>query len=525
MDSMPFNYLYRSLKNNLILLHLTTYIALLFLSTFNVQRLQAGEPVPTQIRNSVVKINVISQIPNYTVPWNLGRITRESGTGFLISDKQILTNAHVSSNARFISIEKEGDSRKYEAKVKFIAHDCDLSILEVLDESFFDGLTSLSFGGVPSLNSTVTVMGYPIGGNRLSVTRGVVSRIDYQVYAHSSADSHLAIQIDAAINSGNSGGPVLQNNIVVGVAFQGYSGNVAQNVGYMIPVPVIKRFLTDAADGQYDHYVDLGLYSFPLINGAYRRAVGLEPNDYGVMVSGVISAGASASILKAGDVLLSIEDLPIDSNGYVEMDGRRILMSEVVERKFRGDKVRIKILRERKEMEVIISLNTPWPYLTHARRHDIKPRFVIVGGLLFQPLSFDFINANDIKNIDILYQYSFFLENELYLDRPEIVVLSKILPDPINAYLSSFVNSIVHKINDKEIKTLEDVSTAFKEPVEHYVIQLMGKNRPIVLERSEVIKARKRILRRYGVLKEEYLGDSIVPDHWSLSSTKKMKSP
>jgi S1-C subfamily serine protease len=459
------------------MLCLTPYLVFLLLFALNAKNLRAAEPIPTRIRSSVLKIRVVSQVPNYTVPWNPGRITQGSGTGFFISGKQILTNAHISSNARFIAIEKEGDSRQYEARIKFIAHDCDLAILEVLDESFLEDLTPLSFGNVPFLNSTVTVVGYPIGGKRLSVTRGVVSRIDYQVYSHSSTDSHLAIQIDAAINPGNSGGPVLQNNVVVGVAFQAYSRNVAQNVGYMIPVTVIQRFLKDVEDGQYDRYVDLGIYS--------------------------------------------IQDFPIDSNGYVEIDGRRILMAEVVERRFKGDKVKLKILRNLQEMEVTISLNTPWPYLMQARRHDVEPQFVLIGGLLFQPLSFGFMNSRNTKDINLLYHYSLFLENELYLDKPEVVVLSKILPDPINTYLNSFVNSIVHKINNKKIKTLADVSTAFKAPVDYYVIQLMGKERPVVLERREVVKARKRILRRYNVLKEEYLGDSIVPDDFLQLSTHK----
>ena len=496
------------------------YFFVFLLSTLIAQDSYSAELISKHVSNSVIKINVISQIPDYSVPWNPGRITQTSGTGFLISGNRIMTNAHVTSDARFMTVEKEGDSRKYEARVKYIAHDCDLAILEVFDGSFLNGLTPLSFGTLPSLNSSVMVIGYPIGGNRLSVTRGVVSRIDYQVYSHSSADSHLAVQIDAAINPGNSGGPVLQNNVVIGVAFQVFRSNVAQNVGYMIPVPVIRRFLEDIDDGSYDNYVDLGVYLFPLINKAYRRAVGLGPGDYGVAVSHVLTAGASAGILKTGDVLLSIEKLPIYSNGSVEIDGRRVLMAEVVERKFKGDTVRLKILRDKKEMEVAVALNTPWPYMTLARRHDVRPRFVLFGGLIFQPLSYGFIQASKVKDIHILYHYSRFLDDEIYLERPEIVVLSKILPDPINAYLSGSVKSIVYKINDKVVKTLEDVSAAFKEPNDYYVIQLFGKGRPIVIERKAAVDARKRILNRYAVLNEEHLDDSIIPEHWIKSSTR-----
>lgn len=120
-------------------------------------------------------------------------------------------------------------------------------------------------------------VGYPIGGSRLSVTRGIVSRIDTTLYSHSQSVSHLTVQIDAAINPGNSGGPVLMDDKVVGVAFQGLMQ--ANSTGYMIPMPVIKRFLQDVEDGRYDSYVELGVDFFPLSNPAMRKHFGLSETD------------------------------------------------------------------------------------------------------------------------------------------------------------------------------------------------------------------------------------------------------
>ena len=468
----------------------------------------------SRIRKSVIKITVIAQKADYAVPWNPGRMDRKTGTGFIISDNRILTNAHIASNARFIAVEKEGDARKYEARVRFVAHDCDLAMLEVPDRTFFNDTVPLSIGGVPTLNSVVAVLGYPIGGRRLSVTRGVVSRVDYQVYSHSMLDQHLAIQIDAAINPGNSGGPVFQGNTVVGVAFQGYRGDVAQNVGFMIPVPVINRFMKDVEDGRYDRYVDLGIRYFPLLNGAHRRAVGLGPEDSGVMLTHVYSAGPCNGILEVGDILLAIDGLPIFSDGYVQMDGERLHMAEVVERKYKGDSVRLTILRQNTTRDVEVALSSPWPFVMQTWRHDVRPRFVAFGGLVFQPLSRAFIKETNLRDIDVLYRFTYYLDNELYLETPEIIVLSKILPDPINIYMHRFVNSIILEINGRKIRVLEDVSEAFKKPAEYYVIRLLGKGRPLVLERKAVEEARTRILRRYGVLSEEYLGDSFVPEDW-----------
>lgn len=474
----------------------------------------AGEDIDSN-RKSVVRIYAVSQTPDYTAPWDPGKSDAGMGTGFIISAGRILTNAHVVSNARFISLEKEGDSRRYEGHVKFIAHDCDLAMLEVPDKSFFKDTTELPLGNVPNLDSIVTVLGYPIGGNRLSVTRGVVSRIDYQVYSHSGVDSHLAIQIDAAINPGNSGGPVIQNGKAVGVAFQGFSGMVAQNVGYMIPVPVITRFLKDVADGQYDRYVDIGIQFFPLINNTYRRALGLPPGDFGVMVSEVMQAGAAYGHLKTGDVLLTIDQNPIFSDGRVAMDNDRLMLNEIVERKFKDDTVTLKILRAGKEMKVTMALSTPWPYLTQARQYDVRPRFVLFGGLVFQPLSSSFYATLQHKSTTLRYYYTQFLGKELYLEHPEVIVISKVLPDPVNTYQSRFVNTIVEEINGYKIKTLEDVAEAFKKSSDFYVIRVVGDPQPLVLEAKAVAEARERILKRYRITHEAYLEDSIVPKDWS----------
>src|SRR4051794_2067964 len=345
------------------------------------------------IKNSLVRITATDVDPDYKAPWNSGGIQRGIGAGFLIEGSRIMTNAHVVSNSRYLTVEREGDPNKYPATVLFVAHDCDLALIKVASPDFGKGMTPLTFGGIPELESTVSAYGYPIGGQRMSVTTGIVSRIDFQVYSHSSIDSHLAIQISAQINPGNSGGPVMQNAKVVGVAFQGYSGDVAQGVAYMIPTPVINRFLKDVSDGRYDKYVDLGITYSKLQNPAQRRFLGLKDDDRGVLVNTVIAASSSAKVLKSGDVLMAIDDHPIASDSLVELEGERVEMPEVVERKFRGDTVKLDILRDRQPLTVTIDLGPVWPYLFQGHSYDIQPRYIVFAGLLFQPLSLDLMAA------------------------------------------------------------------------------------------------------------------------------------
>ena len=468
----------------------------------------ARSPAPAtaaKVANGLVRIQETSQAPNYRVPWSPGEVSGGVGAGFMIGENRIMTNAHVVSNARFLAVSKEGDPKPYPARVLFVAHDCDLALLTVDDPKFFQDAASLQFGGVPAIESTVSVYGYPIGGDRLSVTRGVVSRIDFQPYSHSGVDSHLTIQIDAAINPGNSGGPVLQDGLVVGVAFQGYSGNVAQNVGYMIPTPVVNRFLKDVEDGRYDKYVDLTLSYHPLHNPGMRRALKLPDGDSGVLVGDVYSGGVSEGLLKTGDVLLSIDGLPIASDGTIKMAEGTVEMAEVVERKFLGDSVDLEILRDGEPLKVKVDLSHSWPFTLQANAYDETPRYVVFGGLVFQPVDANFIREHRPNDLRLRYAFDQFISQGIYRDRSEIVTLSSVLADPVNAYAAPFTYQIVDTINGEKISHIDDVAAAFAKPSDYYVIQMLGLGRPIVLEREAVEAARDRIRQRYRLASEENL--------------------
>ncbi len=463
-----------------------------------------------KIQKSLVRITATDVDPDYRAPWNSGAIQRGVGAGFVIDGNRIMTNAHVVSNSRYLTVEREGDPNKYQATVRFIAHDCDLAVLSVNAPNFFKDMAPLNFGAIPQLESTVSAYGYPIGGERMSVTTGIVSRIDFQLYTHSSIDSHLAIQISAQINPGNSGGPVMQNGRVVGVAFQGYSGDVAQGVAYMIPVPVIQRFLKDIVDGHYDKYVDLGLTYSKLQNPAQRRYLGLPDDGRGVLINTVITAGPAGKFVQSGDVLLAIDDHPISSDAFVEIDGDRVQMPEVVERKFKGDVVKLDLLRNKQPTTVKVALDTVWPYLLQGRGYDVRPRYVVYAGLLFQPLSLDMVEAYRPTDLRLRHFFDFFVTEQLYLEHPEVIVLTNILPDPINTYLSPFRYSIVDDINGKKIRTLSDLAKAFEEKPERFVVKMIGEGPPLVLDPKQVESARERIKTRYNVVSEQNLEEQPV---------------
>ncbi len=462
--------------------------------------------LPSDIYQSVLRIEVATQVPDYQTPWNSGRFSGGIGTGFLIGKNKILTNAHVVSNGRRVLVTVHGSPVKYPAKVDFIAHDCDLALLSVQDFKDFESFPTFEFGEVPSLESQVRVIGYPIGGERLSVTRGVVSRIDFQPYSHSRADSHLVIQIDAAINPGNSGGPVVQENKVVGVAFQGLVQ--ADNTGYIIPTPVIRRFLKDIDDGKYDHYAELGINEFPLFNPAMRKALGLPNDGKGVLITKVIPSSSSDGFLKSGDILISLDGKPVDSAGMITIDGENVNLNEIIERKFAGDKVAVRFLREGAWNDVDLVLKPLNASRMYAIEYEKKPRYVVFAGLVFQPLDTNLFAASKFDDVTVRRLYTDYVPKGLFQKHKDIVVLTRVESDPVTSLLGNFTGYALNKINGVEVSDLSHAHQLLhpEKTPEFFVIELFGAERPIVIPAAMVADANKR-MKQNGITRLENLKD------------------
>ncbi|MGJ8695910.1 MAG: trypsin-like peptidase domain-containing protein [Verrucomicrobiaceae bacterium] len=479
----------------------------LSLSSLAPAQLLDSAPVatPPTLYDSVVRIEVATQTPDYSTPWNSGRFSGGIGTGFLIGPNRFLTNAHVVSDARRVLITQRGSSQKHPARVLHIAHDCDLALLEVENFTPFLNLPTLTFGGMPRLESEVSAIGYPVGGDRLSVTRGVVSRIDFRPYSHSRADSHLVIQIDAAINPGNSGGPVIQDGKVVGVAFQGLTQ--ADNTGYIIPMPVVSRFLKDIEDGKYDHYVDIGISTFPLFNPAMRKAFNLPADGKGVLIVRVIPGTQCEGILHQNDILLTIDGHAIDSAGNIRVGGEFLDMNEVVERKFADDEVSFTFLRDGEKMEAKVKLKPFEASRMYAMKYGEQPRFTVYAGLVFQPLDFNLFVTYKFDNRKLRQLYDDYVSEGGFKDRQDLVVLTRVESDQLTSHMAGFSGMVVDTVNDTKITSLTQLHELLRapNPPEFHVISFVGGARPLILPSKAAADAHPRIMKQVGISKEAHL--------------------
>lgn len=467
-----------------------------------------AKPTPAAtLFDSVFRIEVATQNPDYRTPWNAGGFSGGNGTGFLIGPNQILTNAHVVSNSRRILVTQRNSARKLPATITHIAHDCDLALISLDDPAPLAGLIHLPIGGMPELDSEVRAIGYPVGGDRLSVTRGIVSRIDFRAYAHSRADSHLIIQVDAAINPGNSGGPAIQGDKVIGVAFQGLTQ--ADNTGYIIPTPVINRFLTDIKDGQYDKYVDLGVGTFPLFNPAMRKALGLPDNDKGVLVTNIIPEGPCDGFIEKNDILLAIDGSEIDSAGNIIVDGETLVLHEIVERKFAGDIVTLDVLRDGSQQTAEITLKPLPGAPIYTILYGERPEYIFYGGLVIQPLTLNSMSAHRLSDVTTRHLTANYLDKGIFKDRPEILVLTRVESDELTANMTGFSGAIINTINGEKVL---DLKHAYKllyetEQPEFTVLEFEDRGRPLAIPSGKVESVNERLMQTNNIPSHHYLGE------------------
>ena len=453
---------------------------------------------------SVVMIQVVKQPFNYSTPWKQSSFSQGVGSGFIIEGNRILTNAHNVSDNRYIIIKKENVAKKYPAAVEFIGHDCDLATLKVLDESFFDDTEPLTLGGLPEVDSTVTTYGFPMGGTHISVTKGVISRVQTDIYVHSGADAHLVIQTDAAINPGNSGGPVVFDGNVVGVAFQGL--RQADNIGYMIPTTVIKHFLLDINDGKYDGFGSLGINIFPALhNESYKEYLKLPPDTQGIIVTSVLLNSSAEKILQRNDCLSQIDNYDIDDDGMIMIYGKKYHLSEQVETKQIGETVELVFWRDGKKQtaQLVVQLNRP--VFEIARLYDNQPPYVCFAGLTFVSANRNYLESwgrDWLNNIPHNLRYLLNNSSQLNTDplRGEYVILSEILPDRINTYHSEFMSKPIESINDLPVHSLDDLRKVFaNKDSRFFILKFMNYPKPLLLEARQAHQQNTAILKKYNV--------------------------
>lgn len=461
------------------------------------------------MESAVVKIFTSFAEPNFHQPWQNHSVSDKSGSGFVYAPGRILTNAHVISYHKFVLIRKNGNNTPFVGRVLFIGHTCDLAILTVDEPEFFDdiqipGCTDT----LPNREEVVTVWGYPVGGDKLCSTRGVVSRLEWKLYLQSEFHQ-LAIQIDASINSGNSGGPAFnEDHLIVGVVFQTMTDG--QSIGYLIPVEVVRHFLEsvrrmkeDDKEQQINGFPTLGIDVQPMIHGCLRSLKGLLPDQTGVLVTNVAAFGSCDKVILPGDVILSIDRFTVDNIGEVAIREQDTVCMEWVARQFHVDDIMyLTILRDKVVHERLPVRMKSDPCLV-PYGHSPTPRYFIFGGLVFTVLTVCYMKewseyCWESKAPRSMYNEYMFGKRKA--QEEEVVVLSVMLQDKINLGYHDLEHMIVSSIHGERVTCLSHAQTLLAKHSSTVMIEL-EKGKQIWMNVDECQANHAHILSTYNIQK------------------------
>jgi S1-C subfamily serine protease len=459
---------------------------------------------PNALNRSVVKIFSTSLRPDLFKPWAKQSPQESSGSGVVIAGKRILTNAHVVAYASSIEIQASGSGDKFVATVVAFAPGIDLAVLKLDDESFFTQHPPIARANtLPEVRDAVLAYGFPLGGSSLSVTKGIVSRIEYAGY--NAGVSGLRIQIDAAINPGNSGGPVVEGEKMIGVAYSRALN--AQNIGYIIPNEEIELFLADVADGRYDGKPS----AYPdtlqtLENPALRAYLKLDSSVKGIVVSKPHRSDDGYP-LKKWDVITHIGDMPIDDQGMVRLTPElRLGMSYAVQKQSKGNSVPITVIRAGKVTRLTLPLVAERPLLIPGLK-GAQPPYFIYGPVVFSKATLEYVSFMDTNNSTGSYGL---IQSPLVLARAEsptaereelVVISSAFFTHKLTRGYANAAAWVVKSVNGTPLRSLAHLVTVLRDMKDEFVVFSFDDRagRSIVFPHKEMLAAAADILADNGV--------------------------
>jgi len=472
-----------------------------------------AKKIPTHLKheNSIVQVMTTHQTPDFDEPWKGTQIWRSSGTGVVINHEgknYILTNAHCVVDSEIVRLRIANHTKKFKATVKQVSYQCDLALLECDSPEFLSKVKPAEIGKMVSLQDKVKTIGFPMGGDEISVTKGITSRIEVQEYSMSGLDM-LQVQVDSAINSGNSGGPVFSDGKVVGIAFQGIDR--AQLLGYMIPIPIVDHFLKEVFSGKaYRGFPVLPVEFHSLESPTLRKYYGLNENETGLVVGKIDYLSDAFKKLQQRDVVLEIDGYKVSNDGTVEIPnvGNRIDMVHLTHSKFVDDEVKLKIIRKDKDtgelmrMQLSITLDSV-PHQNDkvpAHVYDKMPTFYIASGLAFQPVTRNYLagSGGDLDEIITLEGGYYLADIPKHAKNEEFIVISEVFDCEETEGYGGHTNNLVKEINGHKISNMRDLVLALESNKSDTHEIYTRSKLPIVIKNMSKAE-NDALLRRYKV--------------------------
>lgn len=447
---------------------------------------------------SVVTLEVTSKAYDYFQPWN--KPTRAVRKHALVSSgRELITTAQNLSDLTLVRAQRGGRGRWFNAQVQWVDYHANVAVVTVDGDAFWEDLAPAPLADLVPRQNDYDILRWS-GGN-LEIRRADFSKFTVSE-GSMSFSPRIQLELNTELNGLGWAEPVVAAGQVVGLTVS-KGGSVCS----VMPMPFIRRILAARRDG---HYAGLGFFDFVWQQGenpATLEFLKLDSEPRGAVVIEIPKRVPEDYALRRFDLILEVDGFPVDMQGdYEDPDyGHLMIEALATRRHFAGQRIPMKVLRDgvARDIEYVVPKADYAVDLVPMHTFDQEPEYLVAGGLVFQPLNQPYLRGwGDDWRRRAPFRLVHFVGEQPTPERPSLVVLSQVLPDPVNVGYQEFRQLVVDAVNDRPVHSLADLQAALAEPKEgyHRIEFFQGDSlRRLMLDARETDGATGRVLERYGI--------------------------
>ncbi|GAB4179895.1 MAG: trypsin-like peptidase domain-containing protein [Terrimicrobiaceae bacterium] len=423
----------------------------------------------------------------------------------MLAGGKILVTAELITHHTFIELELPASGDKLPAEVVAIDYDANLALLRPSDPAWLEPLGRFELDNDAAVGDSVEILQIENNGDiaRTPATLTTISVVPYPM----ETISLLSYKLSSPLQNRDSSFvlPVVRQGRLLGLLMRYDSRSQS---GDVLPAPVIARFLERASESPYHGFPKAGLAFASTRDPQFRSFIGLNGGNSGVYITEVLpDSPASVAGMRRGDVLLSVDGHSLDQDGLYEDSrlGKVLFTHLVTSRPSSSTPIPLEILRDGKKLilELIPAPSDHTKMVSPPYLYDQPPRYVVLGGIVFQELSRSYLRewgGNWRKSAPQRLVYLDATQNELPADHGKVVFVSAVLPSPETMGYGNLNFLVVKSINGKPIHRLEDVVEAADQPMDGFQkIEFEEDPGVIYLDASGIEKNREQLMKHYGL--------------------------
>ncbi len=455
---------------------------------------------------SLVRVNVTGQAFDYFRPWQKKAPFTKRALGAVLPHNRVLVTADLVADHNYVELEQAESGEKTPAEVTVVDYEANLALLEPSDKHFLDKLEPLELALDTVVGDRLLAWQLETTG-ALVVTEGLVTTIGMTHYPTDVGEFltyRLSIPMQYRENSYTV--PLVKKNKLAALLLR-YDPRM--QVLDAVPAPVIAHFLKDAEGEHYRGFPDVGLEVFPTRDPDLRKYAGETGPSRGVYVTSVVPGSPAAKAdLRVGDIIESVGQHELDQTGnYVDkLYGKIDFTNLITTESYVGDTVKFSVLRDGKPLQLNVTMEHRAldDYVVPPYRMDEAPKYYVLGGLVFQELSRQYLREwgnNWQKEAPQRFVYYDQFQSELFPEgNRRVVILSQVLSADTTVGYEDFVYLTVTKVDGKEIHSLDDLAAALQHPIDgFYKIETQEDPRQIELNADQVAAEAQSLQENYGL--------------------------